>query len=186
MPSTPSAVETGAAAGSSLRTSWPDDSAYSCQPLRTRTTRRPIIRVARLDDLRHRVADHDIAWLDPFRIQLAPLHHVAIVGIEREPDRARQKLPGAGRRNGRGIRAEIARRRQALRRALEGDAVIAIGNRVISELAEHVFRGGNPELARRLDEDVRRDAILHDQGETLATQPHAEATTIHLRPSAFA
>jgi hypothetical protein len=37
MPSTPSAVETGAAAGSSLRTPCPDDKAYSCQPLRTAT-----------------------------------------------------------------------------------------------------------------------------------------------------
>jgi len=46
----------------------------------------------RLDDLRHRLAHHHIAWIQPIGIDLAVLHDVAIVGIEREVDRPRQEL----------------------------------------------------------------------------------------------
>src|SRR5438445_239267 len=48
-PSTPSAVETGAAAGSSLRKPAPLDSAYSCQPPRP-TTMSPAANVASAHD----------------------------------------------------------------------------------------------------------------------------------------
>ena len=123
MPSTPSAVETGASAGSILRSPLPSETAWVCQPVRT-STMSPSAKPSRFDATTSLTVPPSIT--PPIgdrrgigrRIAHAPAH----IGIERKPQRAQQHLarPGPGDRHR--LDAEIAFFRLADRPRREHDA----------------------------------------------------------------
>jgi len=97
IPSTPTAVETGASFGSTLRRSLPSESAWVCQPARD-STMSPLAKPGlSRRDLAHRAALHHAADRHRRRIGRAVAHASAHIGIERQPDRAQQDLALTGR-----------------------------------------------------------------------------------------
>ena len=55
----------------------------------------------------------------------------------------------------------------------------------VLHLAEHVFRAGNREIARRFDIELRHDTVFHHHRIALAALAETEARTIHRQPHGF-
>jgi hypothetical protein len=81
-------------------------------------------RVARLDDLADRAADHHLVERLRLRVALAVVHAAAHVGVEREEMVAHQHLAVGERRQRRLDEAEIGCRRFALRARCEKDLFV--------------------------------------------------------------
>src|SRR5437660_10416793 len=115
MPSTPSAVESGARLGSSLRRPEPSETAYSCQPARASTTS-PTAKSLWRDASTRLTVPPSITSpnLDRLGVGARRAHAAAHVGIEREPQRLEQHLAVARLRHRRFGEPEVLRFRRGL------------------------------------------------------------------------
>ena len=140
-----------------------------------------VIRVLRFNDLCDRLADHEVTGCQPVCVDRAVLHHIAVVGIERQPQRARQKLPDSRHRNRRLIGSEILWNRQSLRTACKQNAVITLNHANVSQLSQHEIGSRDLEFPRSLNIDVLGDPVLRDDRETLAAHTHAESARVEFQ-----
>src|SRR5712691_1927427 len=97
----PSTVETGASVGSILRTPWPSEMAYCCQPKKPSTTS-PGRNCGFSDAITFPTAPpHHFADLDWRRVGLNVVHAAAHVGIDRNIEHTHQNLSHFRRWHGR-------------------------------------------------------------------------------------
>ena len=129
MPSTPTAVETGASLGSILVSPLPSESAWVCQPARD-STMSPLAKPGLFEAItsRHRAAFHHAADRHRRRIGRPVAHAPAHIGIERQPDRAQQDLALAGRRHRVILDAEVGRLGLADGARDQNDALCRLGH----------------------------------------------------------
>ena len=129
MPSTPSAVETGATAGIELaqaravgqQMGLPAGAAEHDVALL-------VLVIVGGRDLAHRAGFHHLVDADRLGVGRRIAHASAHIGIEREPFGAQQHLPGSGLRNRKFLEAEVGSFRLAHGARREHDAAGGLGH----------------------------------------------------------
>src|SRR5947209_7908302 len=120
MPRTPSAVETGATVGSSLRNPAPfEKRVFLPAAIAEHDVADRVFRIARLDDLANRAADHRLPNVNRLCIRFRGTHAAAHVWVEREIENAHEHLPLAGLRRRSFRQLEIIEAGCAFRSALQ-------------------------------------------------------------------